>query len=154
MPLYYPQPARVLYAYIIRAVYGLVHPFVHNVDHPTRTVDTFERLSPATHRSPPVWPLLIMQRHLSEASSPSSSSLHLSSSNRVHMVSTAQLDVQHAAGPHNSVDTESNLFQSRNSIISPGPGSTIREWGGGWWGFSRSGGCWPYHKHKLSSTLI
>lgn len=46
-------------------------------------------------------------------------------------MSAAQLDVQHAAVPFFSLDTEFNLFQSRNSIISPGSCSTTREQKGG-----------------------
>lgn len=47
------------------------------------------------------------------------------------VVSAAQLDVQHAAAPLRSVETEFNLFQSCNSIIAPGSCSTTREWKGG-----------------------
>lgn len=42
----------------------------------------FKRLSPVTASVPSIWPTLIMQRHLSEASSPSSSPVYLSPSNR------------------------------------------------------------------------
>lgn len=43
----------------------------------------------------------------------------------------AQLDVQHSAAQHSSVDTEFNLFQGCNSIISPGSCSATREGKGG-----------------------
>lgn len=46
-------------------------------------------------------------------------------------MSPAQLDAWHAAAPLCSVDTEFNLFQNCNSIISPGSCSTTREWKGG-----------------------
>lgn len=138
------------------------HLWTTCVQHPTLKGDIFERLSPVMAQVSPIWPTLIMQRHLSEASSPSSSHSTFPPLTET-AVSAAQLDVRHAAAPLCSVDTEFNLFQSCNSIISPGSCSTTREWKGGKGVFNTRegerevedvGGGKTYHKHKPSSTWI
>lgn len=84
-----------------------------------------ERVRPVAAQASPVCPSLIMQTHISETSSSTSFPPFPSPTEGVQ--SAAQLDVQRAAAPHCSEDTESNLLPSRNSIITPGSCSTTRE---------------------------
>lgn len=143
-----------------------IHLWTMCVQHPTLKGDTFERLSPVTAQVPPIWPTLIMQRHLSEASSPSSSSFHLSSSNRDRgeccpawgpACSSATLLSGHWV---QSVSKLQFNYLTRvllnHSWMEGGQRCVQCEGGrrGGRWKTGAGGGGKTYHKHKPGSTWI